>query len=116
MPSSLLIPFEIFLFTLGSFALITLFYFVEKKESKPLFDFSLFKIRHFASGIIAIFLNAMARGAFTLVMAFYLQGPSMGLSPLNAGIYLIPVSLALAICAPLSGLLYDKYKLRILYT
>ena len=107
-------PFEIFLFTLGSFALITLFYFVEKKASKPLFDFSLFKIRHFASGIIAIFLNALARGAFTLVMAFYLQGPWMGLSPLNAGIYLIPVSLASAICAPLSGLLYDKYKLRIL--
>jgi len=47
-------------------------------------------------------------------MSFYLQGPSMKLNALNAGIYLIPVSIALAIFAPLSGWLYDKYKLRIL--
>ena len=58
-----------------------------------MFDFGLFKITRFNKGIIAIFLNALARGAFTLVMAFYLQGPTMHQSPLNAGIYLIPVSL-----------------------
>ena len=36
----------------------------------------------------------------------------MRLSSLDAGIYLIPVSIALAVFAPLSGWLYDKYKLR----
>jgi hypothetical protein len=46
-------------------------------------------------------------------MSFYLQGPSMRLNSLDAGIYLIPVSIALAALAPLSGWLYDKYKLRI---
>ena len=104
---------KIFLFVMSSIALLTLFYFVEKKVSKPMFDFSLFKIKYFTSGIIAIFLNALARGAFTLVMAFYLQGPSMGLDPLHAGVYLIPISLSLAISAPISGWLYDKYKLRL---
>src|SRR5947209_1490249 len=79
-----------------------------------MFDLSLFKIRVFTGGNIAIFLNALARGAFTLIMSFYLQGPSMKLNALNAGIYLIPVSIALAVFAPLSGWLYDKYKLRIL--
>jgi len=79
--------------------------------SKPMFDLSLFRIKLFTGGNVAIFLNALARGAFTLVMAFYLQGPSMKLSPLNAGIYLIPVSLALATFAPISGWLYDRYKL-----
>lgn len=105
--------YEISLFVMGGFILLTLFFFVEKKVTRPMFDFSLFRIKHFTSGNIAIFLNALARGAFTLVMAFYLQGPSMKLSPLNAGIYLIPVSLALAIFAPISGWFYDKYKLRI---
>ncbi len=104
---------ELHIFVIISVALLSLFYFVEKKVSKPMFDFCLFKITRFNSGIIAIFLNALARGAFTLVMAFYLQGPTMGLNPLNAGIYLIPVSLSLAISAPISGWLYDKYKLKI---
>jgi EmrB/QacA subfamily drug resistance transporter len=98
---------------LGGAALLTLFYLVEKKVSQPMFDLSLFKIKLFASSNMAIFLNALARGAFTLVMVFYLQGPSMRLDPLNAGIYLIPVSLALAVFAPVSGWLYDKLKLQI---
>lgn len=105
--------FRISLFVISSVAFLTLFYFVEKKVSKPMFDFCLFKIKYFTSGIIAIFLNALARGAFTLVMTFYLQGPSMGLNPFHAGIYLIPISLSLAISAPISGWLHDKYKSRI---
>lgn len=91
-----------------------LFYIIEKKIGEPLFDFSLFKLKYFAHGIFAIFLNALARGAFTLVMAFYLQGPSMNLNPLNAGIYLIPISLSLAISALISGWLYDRYNLRLI--
>lgn len=93
-------------------SLLVFFTFIEKRVSRPMFDLSLFKIRIFTGGNIAIFLNALARGAFTLIMSFYLQGPSMKLSALNAGVYLIPVSIALAIFAPLSGWLYDKYKLR----
>jgi hypothetical protein len=47
-------------------------------------------------------------------MVFYLQGPSMKFGPLEAGIYLIPVSLALAAFAPISGWLYDKYNLSLI--
>ena len=106
--------FEIPLFIVGGFSLLIFFVFVEKRVPRPMFDLSLFKIRIFTGGNIAIFLNALARGAFTLIMSFYLQGPSMKLNAFNAGIYLIPVSIALAIFAPLSGWLYDKYRLRIL--
>jgi hypothetical protein len=81
-----------------------LFTFIERKVPRPMFDLSLFKIRVFTGGNIAIFLNALARGAFTLIMSFYLQGPSMRLNALHAGIYLIPVSIALAAFAPLSCL------------
>jgi hypothetical protein len=59
-------------------------------------DLSLFKIRSFLGGNIAIFFNAIARGAFTLIMTFYLQGPTMRLSPLDAGLYLLPISIALS--------------------
>ena len=106
-------PFEISLSIIGGFSLLILFIVIEKKVSRPMFDLSLFKIRIFMGGNIAIFLNALARGAFTLIMSFYLQGPSMRLNSFDAGIYLIPVSIALAAFAPLSGWLYDKYKLRI---
>jgi EmrB/QacA subfamily drug resistance transporter len=104
--------YEIFLSIIGGFSLLVLFIITEKKVSRPMFDLSLFKIRLFTGGIIAIFLNALARGSFTLIMSFYLQGPSMKLNSLDAGIYLIPVSIALAVFAPVSGWLYDKYKLR----
>jgi EmrB/QacA subfamily drug resistance transporter len=105
-------PYEIFLSIIGGLSLLVLFIIIEKKVSRPMFDLSLFKIRLFTGGNIAIFLNALARGAFTMIMSFYLQGPSMKLNSLDAGIYLIPVSIALAVFAPVSGWLYDKYKLR----
>src|SRR5919199_2110307 len=103
--------FEILLSIICGISLLILFIIIEKKIPKPMFDLSLFKIPPFIGGNLAIFLNALARGAFTLIMSFYLQGPLMRLNSLEAGIYLIPVSAALAAFAPLSGWLYDKYKL-----
>src|SRR5918912_1447599 len=105
--------FEILLTIICGVSLLLLFIITEKKIPKPMFDLSLFKIPPFIGGNIAIFLNALSRGAFTLIMSFYLQGPTMRLNSLEAGIYLIPVSVALAAFAPLSGWLYDKFKLRI---
>jgi len=102
--------FSIYVFVIAGLALIVLFVFIEKNTIRPMFDLSLFRIKAFVGGDIAIFLNALARGAFTLVMTFYLQGPSMRLTPLEAGIYLIPISLALSICGPISGWIADKYR------
>lgn len=103
----------LFLLTFG-LVLLVLFYLIEKKVMYPMIDLTLFGSRVFTGSNIAIFLNSMARGAFSFVIVFYLQGPSMSLSPLEAGIYLIPVSLALAIFAPIAGWLYDKYKSRVI--
>ena len=77
-------------------------------------DLTLFRLKLFTGSNIAIFFNSLARGAFTLVMVFYLQGPTMLLNPLDSGIYLIPVSLALAIVAPITGWFYDKYRSQII--
>jgi EmrB/QacA subfamily drug resistance transporter len=105
---------EIILFILGGISLLILFYKIEKKVSFPMMDLGLFRIKPFISSNIAIFFNSLARGAFTFVMVFYLQGPTMHLNPLDSGIYLIPVSLALAIFAPITGWFYDKYRSQII--
>lgn len=99
---------------ISGIVLLILFYYIEKKQVQPMLDLSLFRNYLFLSSSIVIFLNALARGAFTFVMVFYLQGPGMALNPLAAGIYLLPVSLAMAIFAPISGWFYDKYQLQIL--
>lgn len=88
--------------------MLIIFYYAEKKILYPMIDLTLFRIKNFTSNNLTIFLNSMARGAFSFVIVFYLQGPSMMLSPLDAGIYLIPISLTLAIFAPITGWFYDK--------
>jgi MFS family permease len=95
-------------------ALLVAFVFVERRVPQPMFDLSLFKIRMFTAGNVAIFLNALARGAVSLVLVFYLQGPTMRLTPLSAGVFLIPVSLSLALFGPISGWLSDRYGARLL--
>jgi MFS family permease len=47
-------------------------------------------------------------------MTFYLQGPTMRLSPLDAGVYLLPVSIALSIFGPFSGWISDRYGSRVI--
>jgi EmrB/QacA subfamily drug resistance transporter len=106
--------FEITMFILAGISMLVLFYKNEKKVSFPMMDLSLFKLRLFTSSNIAIFFNSLARGAFTFMMVFFLQGPTMLLNPLESGIYLIPVSLALAIVAPITGWFYDKYRSQII--
>ena len=95
-------------------ALLISFVYVELNAKHPMFDLSLFKIRLFAAGNIAILLNSLARGAVSLVLIFYLQGPTMGLDPFTAGIYLVPISASIALFGPLSGYLSDKYGARVL--
>ncbi len=96
------------------FSLLSFWMFVraEKKAPNPMFDLTLFRNRIFDAGNETIFLNALSRGSFVLVMVFYLQGPLMQLSPLDAGLFLIPMSVSLSIAGPISGSLSDRYGFR----
>lgn len=96
---------------LGGASLVA-FVAIERRARHPMLDVRLFRIRRFAAGNIAIFLNALARGTFAFVMVFFLQGPPRFLDPLAAGLYLVPVSAALATIAPVSGALSDRYGAR----
>jgi MFS family permease len=108
--------FEFYLLTIFGISLLLVFALIERRVKDPMLDLGLFRNRLFTAGNVAIFLNALARGAVSLVLIFYLQGPTMGLDPLTAGIFLIPVSASLAFFGPISGWLSDKYGARGLST
>jgi EmrB/QacA subfamily drug resistance transporter len=90
-------------------ALLGLFLWIEAHEPRPMLELSLFRNRQFAASGLAMLLNALARGAFTFILVFYLQGPPRFLDPFTAGLFLIPVSASLATLGPISGWLSDRY-------
>ncbi len=96
--------------------LVVAFFVAESRVETPMLALSLFRIREFAAGNLAIVLNALARGAVNLVLVFYLQGPSMKLDAFTAGVFLIPTSASLAFFGPISGWLSDRYGARFLST
>ena len=88
-----------------------------------MFNLNLFKNRSFAAGSLATFLSSMARGGVMIMLVVLLQGiwlPLNGYSfedaPFWAGIYMIPMSIGVAITGPLSGWLSDKHGARLLAT
>jgi EmrB/QacA subfamily drug resistance transporter len=93
----------------AGFVLLIAFPLIERVVASPMLDLSLFRNRIFSGAILAILLNALARGGFTFVLVFYLQGPPRYLDPFQAGLYLIPVSASMVALAPLSGWLSDRY-------
>ena len=100
---------------IGGLVALIVFVFVEALVAEPLFRISLFKIRAFTFGNLASLLTAMSRGGMQFMLIIWLQGiwlPLHGYSysqtPLWAGIYLVPMTLAVLVSAPLAGLLSDR--------
>jgi EmrB/QacA subfamily drug resistance transporter len=83
----------------------------ERRRADPLFDLSLLRIREFTGAVTAQLINAMAWGAFILLISLYLQLVK-GLSPLQAGIAIIPFDVALLLVGPVSGRLSDRFGTR----
>lgn len=107
-------------FTLGltaaGVAILCAFALVETRVKDPMLKLSLFRNRLFASGTVAIFLNALARGCVLLVLVFYLQGPNMNLDPFQAGLFLLPNTAMFAFFGPLAGYLADRRGARLVAT
>jgi MFS family permease len=99
--------------------LLALFVFIETKVAQPMFELALFRIRAFAAGILTSLLASVARGGLQFMLIIWLQGiwlPLHGyaftITPLWAGIYLLPLTGGFLISGPLSGYLSDKYGAR----
>ena len=92
-----------------------LFIYAESRLTRyPTFDLSLFtKNRLFAAANIAALLNYIAVSGVTLMMSIYLQNVQ-GLQPESAALFLITMSVAMALLSPFSGWLSDRFGSRLL--
>lgn len=115
-------PFVVASLAVGA-ALLMAFPFIERRVEDPMFRLDLFKNRTFAAGNVATFLSSMSRGGVMIMLVVLLQGIWLPLhgytyedSPFWAGIFMIPMSIGIAITGPLSGWLSDKHGARVLAT
>ena len=97
----------------GGLVFFVVVVFIELRQKYPTLDLTLFKIRAFAAGTIAAFLNFLAFGCGPFLRSLYLQ-LILGYSALKAGILLIPMEIVIFIISPISGRLADRYGARIL--
>jgi MFS family permease len=100
-------------------ALLVLFCFIETRVKEPMFRLSLFRIREFAAGNVASLLGAIARGGLQFMLVIWLAGiwlPLHGydftVTPLWAGIYMLPLTAGFLVAGPISGRLSDRYGAR----
>jgi MFS family permease len=111
-------PFVLGMFG-GGIALLIAFCFIEQHVKEPMFRLDLFRIRAYTAGNLAQFMSALARGGFMLMLTIWLQGiwlPLHGydftITPLWAGICMIPSSIGVLMLGPISGRLSDRYGAR----
>ncbi len=107
----------------GGIALLAAFCVFETKIAEPMFQMSLFKIRAFTAGNAASLLGSIARGGLQFMLVIWLAGiwlPLHGydftVTPLWAGIYMLPLTAGFLIAGPISGALSDRYGPRLFAT
>ena len=80
----------------------------ERRIAFPLLDLAIFRISAFTLGNTARWLSFITMSVSNLLMPFFLQ-LAMGLDPLRAGILVAPTSVAMALLAPLTGWMSEKF-------
>ncbi|QDI33554.1 multidrug efflux MFS transporter SmfY [Serratia marcescens] len=80
----------------------------QQRSAHPMIDFSLFRNRLFAGGIGVALLSMVALIGVELVLSQRLQ-LVLGLSPLQAALFILPIPLASALAGPMAGLLLPRY-------
>ena len=97
-------------------ALLVMFCVIETKIAEPMFRMSLFKIRAFAAGNAASLLGSTARGGLQFMLVIWLagiwlplHGYNFAVTPLWAGIYMLPLTTGFLLAGPISGYLSDRY-------
>ena len=107
----------------GGVVILAGFCVFETKIAEPMFQMSLFKIRAFAAGNAASLLGSISRGGLQFMLVIWLAGiwlPLHGydftVTPLWAGIYMLPLTAGFLIAGPISGTLSDRYGPRLFAT
>ena len=107
----------------GGVVTLAVFCVFETKIAEPMFQMSLFKIRAFAAGNAASLLGSIARGGLQFMLVIWLAGiwlPLHGydftVTPLWAGIYMLPLTAGFLVAGPIAGTLSDRYGPRLFAT
>jgi EmrB/QacA subfamily drug resistance transporter len=91
----------------GSASALFAFVILEKRNSSPMLDLSLFRGRIFSSSAAAAILNYISLYSIMFLMPFYLiQG--RGMNTPHAGLLLTSQPIVMAVAAPISGALSDR--------
>jgi MFS family permease len=103
----------------GGVVLLAAFAVIETRVAEPMFELGLFRIRAFAAGNGAALGASVARGGLQFMLIIWLQGiwlPLHGydyaVTPLWAGIYMLPLSAGFLVSGPISGYLSDRFGAR----
>lgn len=108
---------------IGGALLIVVFAVIEPHVTEPMFELGLLKIQAFTAGLIAVLASSIARGGLQLMLVIWLQGiwlPLHGydfsVTPLWAGIFMLPLSAGFLVAGPISGYLSDRLGARLFAT
>jgi EmrB/QacA subfamily drug resistance transporter len=93
---------------IAGFALLFFFVHWERRASAPLLDLALFRIPAFTLGNVARWISFITMSVSIVLMPFYLQF-ALGLDPLRAGFLVAPTPLAMALLAPLTGWMSERF-------
>jgi EmrB/QacA subfamily drug resistance transporter len=104
---------EILSYLIGSAVLIVAFVIVERRQSRPMFDLTLFRRPAFAGASIVGFCISASMFAMFLYLTLYVQDV-LGYSPLQAGLRFLPITLLSFFVAPISGRLSVRMPVRLL--
>ncbi|MCM2059846.1 MFS transporter [Pseudomonas aeruginosa] len=87
---------------LGGMLCLYLFVRRQRRAREPMIDFALFRNRRFARGVAVALVATMALVGMELVFSQHLQ-LVQGLTPLKAGLFVLPIPLASLVVGPLAG-------------
>jgi predicted MFS family arabinose efflux permease len=96
----------------GSAALLVAFVAIQRRVAEPMLPLGLFKRPAFTGVQIAAFAVSGSLFALFLYITLYLQN-YLGLSPLEAGVRYLPITIASFILAPISGMLLSRVPARL---
>ena len=96
--------------SLGVITLVfgSMFYMRDHRINYPLINFSMFKIKPFTFGTLAVLTSYMAMFSCTILLPFYLM-EIMQFDAFKSGLLILPYSATLTIAAPISGYLAGKF-------
>ncbi|WP_100500097.1 MFS transporter [Geodermatophilus chilensis] len=93
---------------LGGLVLLALFVWLQRRSTHPALDVTLFRNPAFSAAAAALGLNFFALMGATFYLVYYLQGV-LGYGPLVSGAALIPMALGMAVMAPGSSRLAERF-------